>query len=131
MIRRSLVLLAACVALGACGSEPTAVRAPAEARHNASQLTVHVLGPTQVNPGETAYWEARVAGGTAPYQYSWSGIDTDDNTGYSVMDCFDGYPGAASLMSISVVVTDAVGKKGYGWIDVYVPPSEYGWGCPV
>jgi hypothetical protein len=69
MSRWKPVVASAAMLLAACGSEPTATRAPDAPRHSSS-ATVTIDGPTQVKPGATCTWTARVSGGTA-YWYIW------------------------------------------------------------
>jgi|GEM_PF-2243451 len=121
----NLVLMTVLLLLSACGSEPTAVHAPTEARRNTGTLTVVVSGPTQVADFECAMWHSTVSGGTAPYEYSWSGLTTTDYTQSSVWGSVSsGYAslGYVVFASVAVEVTDALGKKAYDWIEVYVPP---------
>lgn len=131
MIRRSLALLTAVVALAACGGEPTASQSRpdtgSEARRSTSRyLTVTVYGPGQLSEGECATWYSTVAGGVEPYQYSWSGVYTTDNTSSWVTGWIGG-PGYPLYNFVRVDVTDATGKIGSGEMVVYVPgPNSQG-----
>lgn len=72
MKTRTLVASLAVAALAACGSEPTAARAPEGPRLDLTPLSASISGPSQVQLGYTCTWTAVVSGGTPPYRYFWS-----------------------------------------------------------
>lgn len=73
-------------------------------------------------------WGAGVSGGTEPYEYSWSGVTTADNTQSIVFGSIHGP--TPSYTFVTVDVTDANGQNGSGHLVVYTPAASYpGRGC--
>lgn len=122
-----LLLLAAC-------ADPTAVQSRGETevearRSTNGSLTVSISGPAQVAEGDCESWFSTVSGGTAPYQYSWSGVTTADNTSDWVQGSL--HAPTPGYVYLTVQVTDANGLGGSAgmWVFVPAPPGSPGLGC--
>ena len=79
-------------------------------------LTISILGPTDIVPGEQCLWTADVTGGTGPYTYTWSTAHADYEQ--SSGDSFIGGADHESQMRIDVNVTDT--NSGFGSASLYV-----------
>ncbi|HYW11702.1 MAG TPA: hypothetical protein VE871_07075, partial [Longimicrobium sp.] len=84
-------------------------------------LTISILGPTDIVPGEQCMWTADVTGGTGPYTYTWSTAHADYEQ--SSGDTFIGGADHESQMRVDVSVTDA--NSGFGTAYLYVD-LDYG-----
>lgn len=81
------------------------------------RMTLSLTGPTLTQPYYTDTWTAEISGGSAPYTYSWylDGMLQSGTTGNSFSYTNDG-----SNYSVSVTVTDALGRSASAEQDVTV-----------
>lgn len=112
---RSLALLAGCVlallSAAACSDAPSPVLPDVPSRSSGT-LSVYFVGPNGGDPapGQICMWQALVNGGTAPYSYSWSYNNMAED--WSFGDYWGGHTLSTGWYSLTVQVTDAVGRTG-------------------
>jgi hypothetical protein len=75
-------------------------------------MYVSISGPTEVATRWTCNWYTYVSGGTAPYTYQWY------EQGMVREESYDNHRRGAAVtignVALSVLVTDATGKSGWG-----------------
>ena len=87
----------------------------------APTLTSFTVSPPSITLGETTFVNASVTGGTAPYSYAYSGLPGGcASSSSSHLVCA---PTATGAFTISVTVTDALGKTASGTASLQVSAS--------
>lgn len=88
-----------------------------------ADLSVDLSGSTFLSIGQGGSWYASAAGGTPPYSYAWSGVDSNTESASTSFQ-------SAGWYYLSVTVTDAAGQVRSAGIGVEVSgdtPLPPGW----